>query len=103
MDGLIHCTRLIAQELPDFLPSGETLRDKVAELRRLAGRSNLHGPMIELSEALQNAARAAFPGSSRHADDLLPLIRSVGAATAQPGFERGPLIDGDFLLFSESE
>ena len=99
VDGLIHCKRLIAQELPEFLPSGETLRDKVAELRRLAGRSNLQGPMIELSEALQNAARAAFPGSSRNADELLPLIRSVGAATAQPGFELEPLKDGDFLIF----
>lgn len=99
VDGLLHCKRLLAQDLPDYLPSGETLRDKVGELRRLAGRSNLQGPMIELSETLQQAARAAFPGSSGQADDHVPLIRSVGAAVAQPGFELEPLKDGDFLLF----
>lgn len=98
VDGLVHCKRLLAQDLPDYLPSGEMLRDKVAELRRLAGRSHLQGPMVAFSEALQQAASAAFPGSSGRADDKVPLIRSVGAATAQPGFELEPLRDGDFLL-----
>ena len=62
-DPLIHCQRLIRHELHEYLPSGETLQQKIARLRKLAmGRSpNLFPSPVA---GLNQVCAVAFPGSA---------------------------------------
>ena len=63
---LDHTRQLVRDELPEYLPSGESLRSKIRRIRenacRFAGQSIL--PDADAAGALDDVIAAAFPGSS---------------------------------------
>ena len=89
------------QELPEYLPSGVAILERMAELRRIsrAPRGNPRDLAVTLSQAL-HAAAAAFPkGTVAGAQAEGKLIHVAGAADGQLGFLHEDLAEGMMALY----
>lgn len=82
---LDHMRRIVRDELPEYLPSGESLDSKVRRIRRQAhGQASLGVlPDVDASSALDAAIFAAFPGSATRGGPFCVLVDNLARYHSQ--------------------
>lgn len=77
ISGILHCEQLLRHELPAFLPSGDTVQDKINKLRTYAWPASTSSTPAITPDVIQNvqlAARGAFRGSSGARSNLVTIL-----------------------------
>ncbi|OLQ09232.1 Sodium/calcium exchanger 3 [Symbiodinium microadriaticum] len=103
--GVDQCLAILHHEDEDFLPSKQSVGDRIVKIRRAAEQQQRNAGVnggLGFSEELRKAMSAAFPGSSaQNRPGSTGLIRVVGAraAAADSGFCNDELETGMLVIF----
>ena len=102
-DGLDHCRRVLQHEEMLYLPTGQSLSDRIGSILRhgLANQTRANPvPFTVLSEGLRAAMGAAFPGSSGNVKPGTTGLLQIGGAKsgADGGFCQDELDAGMLAL-----
>ncbi len=96
-EGLSHCERLLRHEEPAFLPSGETLRQKISSLRTSAMHSIIDQSLVAaFGQQVDACSMGAFSGS-HHA--VHGGIRILHAGIGDLGYTIEPLDVGMIVIY----
>lgn len=96
---LSHCERVVRHQLPEYLPTGDTLQDKIAKLRRI-GRDRVPLALtVDLESTVSTACLAAFPGSAGSMSNADGLLRIAGGVVGKTSFREGPMQAGILCLY----
>lgn len=103
--GVDQCLAILHHEDEDFLPSKQSVGDRIVKIRRAAEQQQRNAGVnggLGFSEELRKAMSAAFPGSSaQNRPGSTGLLRVVGAraAAADSGFCNDELETGMLVIF----
>ncbi len=101
VSGLKHCEHLLEHQLPEYCPSGMPLRSKLAQLRLLGSKQPAVADAA-LSQAIADAARAAFPAGDGLSQSG-PLIYLSTQRPGQLGLCQEPLADDMLVVYRWGE
>ena len=93
--GLDSCRDILQHTSPDYMPSGRTLTDKIAALRR-GSRPEAFTATSQVGLGIDAVAGATFQGAHRGA---CITLASTAPPDGQLGFCDEPLADGMYCIF----